>query len=152
VRYNIIEDVVLCTQGYTYAKKRRDPPLEVAFTRGETYTKIAKSGPGKLRGYENPHDIQWENSANFFRHSCPNTNLIVSLMHPVTWFESFYNYRIIHHEDWSIHGTPNELITPLPGPKPVYITSANGAFHRFLAVLGKTPRGDEEVELLNPAF
>jgi len=113
---------------------------------------IAKSGSGKFRGYENPHDIQWAGSVNLFRYSCPNTKLIVSLRHPVTWFESFYNYGVIYNDYWRIGaGTPNEQINPLPSTKPIYVTSGNGAFHRFLAVLGKTPRGDDEVELLNPA-
>ncbi len=112
--------------------------------------RIAKQGPG-INGYCNPHDIQWPGSLDFFVNGCPQTKLIVSVRHPVLWFESFYNYRKIHHNEWAIKGSPNELIIRSGDerdPEPFFVNSANGAFHKYLAVLGKTPLHDDEMELL----
>ena len=91
--------------------------------------------------------MQYNSTLRFFRQYAPKTKFIVSIRHPVTFFESFYNYRWVKGEKWAIHGTPNELVGGVDKP-PYQVWSYSGAFHRYLALLGKTPLDDDEQELL----
>lgn len=83
----------------------------------------------------------------------PNARLVVSVRHPVKWFESYYNYRLEQNELSILKGTPNELIGELKckGCKQHFVLStAKGEFHRFLARLHKTPLSSpEEIKLLS---
>ncbi len=82
----------------------------------------------------------------------PNTKIIISVRHPVLWFESYYNYRLQQKEFSILKGTPNELIGELDcnGCQNSWILStAKGRFHRYLARLLKTPLSDPtEMQLL----
>ena len=112
--------------------------------------KTIKFGPGTSRGYCNPHDVQWPGSLDFYTNTCQRTKLVVIVRHPVLWFESFYNYRRIRGEDWSVKGDgPNDLITRGNNKKGNYVNSSSGAFHKWLAVLGKTSLNKHEMDLLN---
>ena len=111
--------------------------------------KTIKNGPGEKRGYVNPHDIQWPTALDFYTQTCPNTKLVVLIRHPVLWFESFYNYRKLYGDEWAIKGEPNELIKRVQPTKGNYVNSASGAFHKWLAVLGKTELNEDEMDLLN---
>lgn len=115
--------------------------------------KTIKDGPGMIRGYCNPHDIQWKSSLDFFANTCPQTKLIVTMRHPVLWFESFYNYRMANGHQWAVGAvgtSPNELIRRgINIKKPNYVNSSTGAFHRFLAILGKTRLDYDEMDLLH---
>jgi hypothetical protein len=73
----------------------------------------------------------------------------------VLWFESFYNYRLEQNELSLLKGTPNELIGELKNCRvcklPMYLSTATGRFHQYLARLGKTALSDpEEMKLLEP--
>ena len=113
-------------------------------------TIIKAGGPGIIRGYENPHDIQWAGSLDFYTNSCPLTKLVVIVRHPILWFESVYNYRKIKGESWAIRGEPNDLIVRHHDRHwgGTHVNSHNDAFHYWLAVLGKTEFSDEELALL----
>jgi hypothetical protein len=78
-----------------------------------------------------------------------------AVRHPVLWFESFYNYRLEQNELSLLKGTPNELIGELKNCRvcklPMYLSTATGRFHQYLARLGKTALSDpEEMKLLEP--
>lgn len=105
----------------------------------------------KINGYKNPHDVQYPQCLNFFRRYTPQTKLIVIIRHPVRFFESFYNYRIVKGENWAIAGEPNELIGGKDQP-PYRVWSYSGAFHRYLVMLGKTQVDTAEERSLLEAF
>jgi hypothetical protein len=106
--------------------------------------RVLDKGPG-LTGYRNPNDIRYE----VVREHCPNTKHIVTVRHPLLWFESVYNYRLLYRNFWSIKGEPNKLMGMVCNGKPVYVCAEFGAFHRDLAKWGKTSLAQEELELLS---
>lgn len=85
---------------------------------------------------------------NLFLHKhFPDAKIIVTVRHPLLWFESYYNYRLEQNELMLLKGTPNELIGELTcrGCKMHFILStAKGRFHRYLARLHKTPLSDPD--------
>jgi hypothetical protein len=110
---------------------------------------VQKEGPG-VTGYRNPHDIQYPKVLAFHRNTCPRTKHIVTIRHPLLWFESFYNYRNNGKGKWSIKDEPNKLMGRVCNRNPAYVCADNGAFHRYLVKLGKTPLDDPgELELLS---
>ena len=84
------------------------------------------------RGYKSPYDITNKGGAlESLRKYWPMTRLIIGVRHPVRWFESFYNHRLLNDAN---PGDPYSLIdTCLSG---LCVKEAN--FHVFLATLGKT--------------
>ncbi|KAL9188930.1 hypothetical protein ACHAXT_011420 [Thalassiosira profunda] len=84
------------------------------------------------------HDI------HFYEQYFPQTKLIVGLRHPVSWFESFYNYQA-----WRNVTMPpsSQLIGRCE--KHGKVCSDRARFHAALARLGKTPMEDgREMDLL----
>jgi hypothetical protein len=75
----------------------------------------------------------------------------VTIRHPLLGFESFYNYRILQKGGkWSIKDQPNKLMGTVCNQNPALVCADSGAFHRYLAKLGKTPLDDPgELELLS---
>ena len=65
------------------------------------YTNLSDSG---LRGYKAPRDIVDPGVLDLLAEYWPSTKLIVGLRHPVTWFQSFYNFKAKRYND-----TPNAL-------------------------------------------
>jgi hypothetical protein len=121
-------------------------PLRIA---SQIQRLIQQHGPG-VTGYRNPHDLQYDTMLDFFRNTCPMTKQLVTVRHPLLWFESFYNYRKLRNEAWSIKSEPNNLIGKICNEDPANVCADTGAFHRYLSKLGKTPlAGREELELLN---
>jgi hypothetical protein len=78
------------------------------------------SSVGKKRGYKNPVDIMYRPALRSIQTYWPKAKLVIGVRHPVTWFESFYNF---HH-----FKNPAERM-PLPG---------QAYFHVHLSYLGKT--------------
>lgn len=77
----------------------------------------------------------------------PDAKLLLSVRHPVKWFESYYNYRVEQNELSILKGTPNELIGELKckGCRRHFVLStAKGRFHRYIARLHKTPLTDAD--------
>ena len=57
-----------------------------------------KCGNGtKVNGYKNPHDIQYATILRFLRNKLPETKLVVTIRHPVRFFESFYVSEYLLH-------------------------------------------------------
>lgn len=83
------------------------------------------------RGFKSPWDIINKGGAlqNIHTHF-PKTKLIIGLRHPISWFESFYNYRLLRMN----MPHPNDLLER--EVKGLSATTAN--FHVYLSRLGKT--------------
>jgi hypothetical protein len=119
----------------------------------KTAQSVQKRNRGSLEnvliGYRNPHNIQRPDTLKFYRHSCPTTKLIILVRHPVLWFQSFYNYRVVRKEWWSlnygVNGSllANDMVDPYV-PEPFYVSIFVGAFHQYLARLGLTSLQSEE--------
>ena len=90
------------------------------------------------RGYKAPNDIR--SPALIYLHQYwPRTKLIVGVRHPVTWFESYYNFNSRQG------GHPMGPAENLIGDK----LPDHARFHVHLSRLGKTPLADpRERELL----
>lgn len=110
------------------------------------YKMVEQHGPG-ITGYKGPHIIQNLFMLYFYQTFAPRTKLIVSVRHPVLWFESYYNYRVVNRELGRIKGPPNNLTIDTSASFEM-VNAATGAFHRYLAHLGKTSLGKAERELL----
>lgn len=108
-------------------------------------------------GYKQSHDlyhpsITTRNYAEVF----PSTPLIVTLRHPVKWFESYWNFRHNNNgKNWTLPFYPLKHVIKRRGNfREGFVTSdlhvGLGFFHQFLAQLGKTPQlnGTREMELL----
>jgi hypothetical protein len=80
----------------------------------------------------------------------PHTHFIAGIRHPVTWFESFYNFRVHNYLDMP---PPETLVGPqgCASPKAKNVCTFRASFHIFLANLGKTPlQTRDELDLLIP--
>jgi hypothetical protein len=94
------------------------------------------------RGYKSPFDITNKGGAlDSLRTYWPKTKLIVGIRHPILWFQSFYNFRLMRGENLP---EPNQLLK-----KQVHGFSVKAAnFHVFLSRLGKTSMtAPEELEM-----
>ncbi|KAL3900467.1 MAG: hypothetical protein SGARI_006235, partial [Bacillariaceae sp.] len=84
----------------------------------------------------------------FYRSTCPQTKHIILIRHPVLWFESFYNYRKLGGDTWAFKDpNPNNLVGPVCSGKSGYVCDYNGAFHFWMARMGKTPMAKDSGEL-----
>jgi len=119
-------------------------------------TSTVSSSHGKvLVGYKSPNDIEVVQSRNLLQRYFPLTRLIVGVRHPVTWFQSWYNF----HSRLDDQPLPN---AETYGRTIVFNTTTNttdiqynlpyhAMFHVHLALMRKTARTDpREWELLDP--
>eukprot|EP00567_Pseudictyota_dubia_P012275 CAMPEP_0197439530 /NCGR_PEP_ID=MMETSP1175-20131217/6239_1 /TAXON_ID=1003142 /ORGANISM="Triceratium dubium, Strain CCMP147" /LENGTH=317 /DNA_ID=CAMNT_0042969457 /DNA_START=114 /DNA_END=1067 /DNA_ORIENTATION=+ len=115
-----------------------------------------------------PHELYGEyNLANYERY-LPDIKFIVSLRHPVWWFQSYYNYKLRQRNKQTggeeIWAPPtHELIgacaegayhyggrNPLEYHEKHNVCSDGAKFHHALSRFGKTPMNTpEELELVN---
>jgi hypothetical protein len=87
--------------------------------------------------------VLYRSDIQLYRQFFPRTKLIVGLRHPVSWFESFYNYQI--YKNISLPPT-SELTTCEDHRK---VCTERARFHSALARLGLTSmESEEEVSLL----
>lgn len=96
------------------------------------YTRLEKGNDYK-RGYKSPFDVTNKGGAmDYMRDLFPSTKLIIGVRHPISWFESFYNFRIFRN------------VTHLPKPHQLLQRNVHGFgvkaanFHVHLSKLGKT--------------
>jgi hypothetical protein len=116
--------------------------------------KISKVQPVKI-GFRCPHYIQSGKGIQLLKEPFfSEAKIILSVRHPVEWFESYYNYRLEQQQPGLLKGTPNELIGNLEckGCNAMWILStAKGVFHHYIARLKKTPLNTgREMGLLAP--
>jgi hypothetical protein len=65
----------------------------------------------RLQGYKQPNDIYRKDSLEILKTYFPKTKLIVGIRHPILWFESFYNFRVMDNPN-GILPNATELIGP----------------------------------------
>lgn len=103
--------------------------------------------PDGIHGYKAPRDIHNPRAIEAFAKYWPETKLVVGLRHPVTWFESFYNYRT----RFGIKLPPAEQLIGKCIPGAHNVCTEEISYHDHLSLLGKTPQTDpEELNLLSP--
>merc|ERR1712238_544708 len=97
-------------------------------------------------GYKDPGELTREVSLQNLAHHFPKTKLIVSVRHPVLWYESLYNFRLnglerkkrMNNEKKNMENENNCI-------KGYGLTCTGGAkFHVFLSRLGWTPMMNAE--------
>ena len=85
------------------------------------------------RGLKCPKGLVSLSVVNFDRYF-PSTQIIIGVRHPITWFQSYYNYRI---RDGHNIPYPHQLMVRCGG-RSEGVCADNARFHYFLARLGKT--------------
>lgn len=108
-----------------------------------------------LVGYKQSHDLYHvQVTGRNFATRYPTTPLVVTLRHPISWMESYWNFRYNNAGHKRIRSIRPNLILRRSGnlTHGIKIGSLQlhmGYFHHFLAQLGKTPLTDaREVQLL----
>ena len=99
-------------------------------------------------GLKCPGVLYRENDIHIYAKYFPRTKFIIGLRHPVSWFESFYNYQ--SYRNVSLPDT-SQLIGRCTKHEKVHqkVCTDRARFHAALARLGKTPMEDgEEIDLL----
>ncbi len=107
------------------------------------------------KGFKNPNVLYSEMTLSFMQYISPRTDFIVSVRHPVSWFQAFYNYRLRkgYHMPHPLNligtcATKDEGVligsdvNRVQGSHKVCTDRAN--FHIALSRLGKTPMLEEQ--------
>jgi hypothetical protein len=105
------------------------------------------AGQKYKRGYKAPRDIGNIKALDAIAEYWPTCKLVVGLRHPVSWFQSFYNYRVRHNFTMP---PPESLIGKCFQDSHCVCTD-DARFHLHLNLLGKTNHTTlEEKKLLVP--
>jgi len=130
----------------------------------ENYQK-GSSRIGTLAGYKSPQDITTPYALDTLAVYWPQTRLIVGLRHPVLWFQSYYNFRLMEmaSDGDNINSTNSTTASMLFPPadsyeflgscsKPVRgVCTDISKFHKHLSLLGKTQMNtSRELQLAAP--
>jgi len=94
-------------------------------------------------GYRCPSEVQLPGVMRRMKDNFPDAKLIVSVRHPVTWFESFYNYHVDQGEFPLIRRSPLDMIGRISNSVHVQSTE-HSASHMYLARMAKTSMEDPE--------
>lgn len=94
----------------------------------------------KRIGYKSPIDIMSPRALDALGRYWPDAGLVVGVRHPVTWFESYYNYHQHHFRNFS-------NIKPF-GPAESMEIPNHAYFHVHLSRLGKTNASSEDEQRL----
>jgi hypothetical protein len=89
------------------------------------------------RGYKSPRDIRYNHVLDYYRMHFVRAKIILGIRHPVTWFQSLYNYRVQNIRHDRRMPEPNHLIGHC-APRMVHTCTNNGDFAFDLFRLGKT--------------
>jgi hypothetical protein len=94
------------------------------------------------RGYKNPVEIRIPRSIQALATHFPQTILFVGIRHPISWFQSLYNFKVQNlpkSKPATYWGHPNDLMKKCGGPFDINcVGTYKGLFHLYLAYLGKT--------------
>lgn len=92
-----------------------------------------------LRGYKNPFEVTQRHVLDYYRTLFPRTKLIVGVRHPIRWFESLYNFRVVQNRLLQNQSMPhpNALIGRCY-PDRLNTCTEKGNFAHALLQLGKT--------------
>jgi hypothetical protein len=104
------------------------------------------AGSKYQHGYKAPRDIYSIQALNSIAEYWPDCKLVVGVRHPVTWFQSFYNYRSLEFDM-----PPADSLIGKCSPRNKRVCTDAAAFHLNLSLLGKTNENTlEEIKLLMP--
>jgi hypothetical protein len=104
--------------------------------------------PTRLQGFKNPSDIRRPQSMAYLRQYWPQTKMIITVRHPVHWFQSLYNYLVNEMRRPEKYLKRQSMIGG-PHRDTAYAHTGKGEFHAILSLLGKTEMiSDDELELL----
>ncbi|CAB9507497.1 expressed unknown protein [Seminavis robusta] len=98
-----------------------------------------KPGFEYKRGYKSPGDIFLANTIHLLDEYFPKTRLILSLRHPILYYQSIYNFRIqnLPNPDDPFH-TPLEGIGECKNTYPGYVCTNHANYAQYIYRLGKT--------------
>jgi hypothetical protein len=103
------------------------------------------------RGYKSPGEITQAHILEYLAKYWPKTRLVVGLRHPISWFESLYNFRVQNLPEGAVMMKPNQLIGRC-NARSNHACTEKGSFSYYLMRLGKTnyngtgKRGTTELE------
>lgn len=148
-------------QGEVHFMRKPDGPAKMVKMMYKTHEADVAEGTKRLYGVKNPAEMEIEGSLGRYAEYFPQTKFIISLRHPVKWFESFFNFRQYHHFPHMVARPTTKLIGECePGYpyKPKCMTSCPSGkmdvctvranFHWALSRLGKTPMKSKDEKAL----
>jgi hypothetical protein len=87
-----------------------------------------------IRAFKCPRDLEVTLALQNYAHYFPHTDFMVGLRHPISWFESFYNFRVNN-----FYKMPSaDQLTGRCTKRHNGLCTFRGNFHLFLANMGKT--------------
>lgn len=101
--------------------------------------KYLKPGFQYKRGYKSPGDIFLANTIHLLDEYFPKTRLVLSLRHPVLYYQSIYNFRIQNlgdADDPFQH--PNDGIGECKNTYPGFVCTNHANYGQYMYRLGKT--------------
>jgi hypothetical protein len=104
-------------------------------------TEEQEEGNSILRGYKAPNEIHFRTGLRVLAHYWPDAKLIVGVRHPVSYFNSWYNFKVNNGVSMPSPDAYNSGQVDLP---PMM------RFHENLSLLGKTALDENERILLGP--
>jgi hypothetical protein len=125
--------------------------LDVVFQDDYAYTRLQqnlkeatnRTDPNLKRGIKCPFGLTTAKGIERLEDWFPSTKLIFGVRHPVFFFQSFYNYRILEVNQGKQQG-------PIPSPESligsvdwIRVSTDNARFERVLSKLGKTAASKE---------
>lgn len=129
-------------------------------TSGERRAAYTDDGRRVKTGLKCPKETGTQYALGNYATYFPRTKFIVTVRHPVLWFQSFYNYRTYNaYPSQMVH--PRELIGQCVAGSPYTCPHTCGRirtsnvctnranYHHQLSRLGKTPMHEKELKLLN---
>mmetsp|Transcript_4626 Transcript_4626/g.13092 ORF Transcript_4626/g.13092 Transcript_4626/m.13092 type:complete len:504 (-) Transcript_4626:1238-2749(-) len=139
-------------QGEVHFMRKPDGPAKMVKMMYKTHEADVAEGTKRLYGVKNPAEMEIEGSLGRYAEYFPQTKFIISLRHPVKWFESFFNFRQYHHYPHMVARPTSKLIgeceagypykpkcmTSCPSGK-MDVCTVRANFHWALSRLGKTP-------------
>lgn len=145
-------DEIYINNGEICYQNRRNPSKLVRmYYKPHVEIKVNKRAERIKFGVKCPEDLETEFGLQRYAKHFPDTKMIISVRHPVNWFESYYNFRAYHRYPLLMPDT-DDLIGPAEknypytqwncskkcpsGNQNVYSERAN--FHWPLSRLGKT--------------
>ena len=120
--------------------------LHVRFQQQQQQQQQSKQNNNTIRfGLKCPGVLYRSYDMKIYKTYFPNTKLVVGIRHPVSWFESFYNYQMVRNV--SMPSSTASLVGKCENHQKVCTDRAR--FHAALARLRKTPLVEkEEINLL----
>jgi hypothetical protein len=113
-------------------------PKKLALRMYRMYHKQATLEEGYIQGYKQPKDVSFPQTIQAWNRYWPKAKLIVTVRHPVRWFESFWNFfRLDLRKENFGAGDMIGRKVPL-GVLEEGLHTGLGEFHLYLSRLGKT--------------